>query len=195
MIPDKGFYRLTVFAFIFMTAIVWAAKPSVSDDFTQRRITAGAKIFRALLAADVDIAGKTGSDGKLKLCLLYVGDAENAKKAAETLLGRDNSRIRKIDVRIEIVSFSRFTEDHTERIAGIFLTQPLQDTKLNLLIDRSSQQQMVVFSPFEGDVERGVQSGIAVEARVRPYLNIKALRTAKVRLKSFFMRVAKQYEE
>jgi hypothetical protein len=193
--PNKNIYRKTVFAFIFMTAIICAAKPSVSDDFAHRRITTGAKIFRALLAADVDIAQKTGSDGDLRLCLLYVDDAGNAEKAADTLGNRNDSRIRKIDVKIEVLPFAKCVDDQGERFAGVFLTQTLSEEQLKILLKRSIKQNMVVFSPFAGDVERGVHSGIAVEARVRPYLNSKTLLTSGVRLKSFFMRVAKQYEE
>jgi hypothetical protein len=71
----------------------------------------------------------------------------------------------------------------------------LNAEKLQTLTAFANERHMVVFSPFEGDVERGVQSGIAIEARVRPYLNTNALRAAQVRLKSFFMKVAKVHEE
>jgi hypothetical protein len=191
----KGFCRKVVVAFIFMASIVCAAKPSVSDDFADRRITTGAKIFRALLAADVDITRKTGTNGNLRLCLLYIENDGNAEKAVDILGNRDDSRIRKINISIEVLPYAECVDDKGERFAGVFLTQTLSDEKLKILIEYANKQNMVIFSPFEGDVERGVQSGIAVEARVRPYLNTKALRTAGIRLKSFFMRVAKQYEE
>lgn len=184
-----------VFASLFMTAIVYAANPSISDDFAERRITAGVKIFRALLAADIDISKKTVSNGSLRLCLLYIDNADNAEKAADTLGNRDDSRIRKTNVSIEVLPYAECVDGKGERFAGVFLTQILSDEKLRILIEYANDQHLAVFSPFEGDVERGVQSGIAVEARVRPYLNLKALRDADVRLKSFFMRVAKQYEE
>jgi hypothetical protein len=58
----------------------------------------------------------------------------------------------------------------------------------------SGRNSIISFSPYEGDIERGVQGGIAVEARVRPYLNLTALRNAGIRLKSFFMEVAKKHE-
>ncbi len=180
---------------IFIASIGYAAKPSVSDDFTDRRLTAGAKIFRALLAADVDIVKKTGSDGNLRVCLLYLNDADNAERVAETLRNRDDSRIRKINVITEVLPHGDCVDSQEKRFAGIFLTQTLSNEKLKALIDYANEKNMVVFSPIEGDVERGVQGGIAVEARVRPYLNTKALRTADVRLKSFFIRVSKQYEE
>lgn len=190
-----GFWRRALFAFMIVFLIVFTATASVSDDFTDRRITAGTKIFRALLAADSEIAAKRASDGNLTLCLLYVDDTRNADKTAGILDSHDTSGIRKINVRIEIMSVSRFIRDGTKRTAGIFLTQKLNDETLNLVISRAISQHIVVFSPFEGDVERGVQGGIAVEAQVRPYINIRALQAAGIRLKSFFLRVAKEYEK
>ena len=187
--------RKSLYTLVLLTAIVYAATPSVSDDFTERRITAGARIFRALLAADVDIEQKAGRHGELRLCLLYIDDSGNAKKAAATLINRDDPRIRNLKVRIDMLSFAESTALDRDRFAGVFLTQPLNDKELKTLTAFANDQHLVLFSPFEGDVERGVQSGIVVEARVRPYLNTNALRTAQVQLKSFFMKVAKTYEE
>lgn len=187
--------RKSVFAVVLVVAIVYAAQPSVSDDFTERRITAGARIFRALLAADVDIVQKTGGNGELRLGLLYIDHTGNAEMAAATLGHRDDSRIRKLKISIEILPFTKCIAGDKGQLAGVFLTQRLDAEKLQTLTTFANERRMVVFSPFEGDVERGVQSGIAIEARVRPYLNTNALRAAQVRLKSFFMKVAKVYEE
>lgn len=187
--------RKSVFAVVFVAAMVYAVQPSVSGDFTERRITAGARIFRALLAADVDIIQKTGGNGELRLGLLYSDRTGNAEMAAATLGRRDDSRIRKMKIRIEILSFDQCMANQKGPLAGVFLTQRLNTEKLQTLTAFANERRMVVFSPFEGDVERGVQSGIAIEARVRPYLNTKALHAAQVRLKSFFMKVARVYEE
>ena len=189
------FCRKTVFVPVLLAAIVYAATPSVSDDFTERRITTGAKIFRALLAADVDIERKAGTHGKLRLCLLYIDDTGNAEKAAATLISRGDPRIRKLRVHVDTLSLSECIAHDKGPIAGIFLTQQLNEEQLQTLTAFANARHLVVFSPFEGDVERGVQSGIAVEARVRPYLNTNALRNAQVQLKPFFMKVAKAYEE
>lgn len=189
------FCRRSAFALVLLAGIVYAATPSISDDFTERRITAGAKIFRALLAADMDIGRKAGAGGELRLCLLYIDDTGNAELAAAILTNRDDPRIRKMKVRIDMLPFAKCIADDRGQLAGVFLTQKLNAEQLQTLMAFANTRQLVVFSPFEGDVERGVQSGIAVEARVRPYLNTNALRAAQVRLKSFFMKVAKAYEE
>lgn len=175
-----------------MGTIVWATVPSISDDFTDRRITAGARIFRAILAADVDIGHKVSDRGNLKLCLAYDNDPKGAKIAAQTLKNRDDSRIRKLALHIEISQYDTCAACKEDAIAGIFLTQPLGDQKLEQLITCANQKGIIIFSPLEGDVERGVAGGIAVEARVQPYINVKALQNAKIRLKPFFIKVAKK---
>ena len=186
---------LTILVLICVGTTVWGASTSLGNDFAERRITIGAKIFRALLAADVDIAQKVDSNGNLRLCLLYVNDADKAEIAAATLRNRDETRIRKFDVNLEISPFSECVGDNAKGLAGIFLTQALSNEQLKALMECAKTNRIVVFSPLEGDVERGVHGGIAVEARVRPYLNMKALRETQVRLKSFFIRVAKSHED
>jgi hypothetical protein len=187
-------FRRVVVALFLMATIVCAATPSTSDDFTDRRLTIGAKIFRALLAADIDLERKTTADGKLNLCLLYLDDPKNAAIVARALTNRDDSRIRGKEVHIEILPFTQVVNAPPDRYAGIFLTQKLNESELSQLVTFSSRHSIISFSPYEGDIERGVQGGIAVEARVRPYLNLTALRNAGIRLKSFFMEVAKKHE-
>lgn len=183
-----------IFLFAFMSAIVWSAAPSVSDDFTDRRMTAGAKIFRALLAADLEIEQKIDTNGSLNLYLIYVEHTENAERVEKILKNRDDPRVRRLDIQIRILSFSEYVNRESGKTAGIFLTENLSKEALDNIIDFTRKNHILVFSPLEGDVERGVQCGIAIEARVRPYLNARALQDADIRLKSFIRRVAKLYE-
>lgn len=189
-----GFRGKVAWVFFFISLFVFTARASISDDFTNYRITAGTKIFRALLAADSAIAGKTASDGNLRLCLLYTDNRRVADMTADILRNHSGAGIRHVGIRIETMTVSRFIDDGKERIAGVFLTQHLDKEQLKLVIRHSASRHIVVFSPFAGDVERGVQGGLSVEAQVRPYVNMRAVKAAGIRLKSFFLMVAKQYE-
>ena len=60
----------------------------VADDYSDRRIHAGAKLFRTLLAADQNIAGKISPDNKLQLALIYNDNQSAAKSVADVLKGR-----------------------------------------------------------------------------------------------------------
>ena len=53
---------------------------------------------------------------------------------------------------------------------------------------------MIVYSPFEGHVEKGVLGGLSVEAQVRPYVNRATVEASQITLKPFFMEVAKVYQ-
>ncbi len=79
-------------------------------------------------------------------------------------------------------------------VAGLFLSQSL-DHGIETLINFGEERNAIVFSPFEGDVEKGVPCGLSVTDIVQPYLNIKALISAQIQLKKFFMRVAMYHDK
>ncbi len=53
-------FKKTVFISFLTIAFAYKTVYALPDEFTARRIMAGAKIFRALLASDADIESKTG---------------------------------------------------------------------------------------------------------------------------------------
>ncbi len=157
------------------------------------RCRAGLDLFPSLLAADLNIRNKTGRDGKLCLLLLHANNPEKAKEFAAHLTSV--GRIRGLPIRVDIAveqSFDQYYKDQT--IAGIFLTQPLSH-RLNSIIAFAREHRCILFSPFEGDVERGVSGGMHISDRVLPYLNISALKAANIQIKSFFLRVSMRHEE
>jgi hypothetical protein len=168
-----------------------SAPALVADSYTDRRVLAGVKVFQMLLAADLDIAEKAGGDGSLVLCLLYLNDKESADGSRQAL---SENTIRELPARIEILSLEELLQRADYKPAGIFLTEPLPQASLQSLIHYSAQRRVALYSPFEGDVEKGVMAGLAVEARVRPYLNMAAVQNAGIRIKPFFVKVAKLYE-
>ncbi len=178
-----------------LSAILCFGSQSISDDFTDRRVTAGTKIFRALLAADSAISEKKSDKGDLHLCLVYQNDKSNAILSANILQSRSKTDIRGINIDPEFVLSSKFVAQEYQDCAGVFLTEQFSDEKLGKLIEIVRNQQIVLFSPFEGEVERGVLGGIKVESRVLPYINVHALKESNIALKSFFMKIAKTYED
>ncbi len=169
-----------------------------ADQTSERRVKAGIKLFRAMLAADLDISDKKAPDGSLALLLFYTNDKERAEKLGKSLNKRGRTGagplIRNLPIKVETtsdVSFQRYKENS---VAGIFITQSIGSRELEKIIQFGIDRRIVVYSPFEGPVEEGVLGGLSVEARVRPYVNIKTLRRSEIRIKPFFMKVAKRYE-
>ncbi|MBI5552542.1 MAG: hypothetical protein HY911_13630 [Desulfobacterales bacterium] len=162
-----------------------------ADEKAEIRIRAGLDLFPSLLAADMGIENKKSPDGSLLLILLYTDQQTHARQLAVHL--EQVRQIRGIPLRIEVSDALSLGKFDQQVPAGIFLTQPLAD-HLQAVIDYGQAKRVVVFSPFEGDVERGVMGGIHISDRLLPYLNVAALQASNVRIKSFFLRVAMRYE-
>ncbi|MCP4697536.1 MAG: hypothetical protein GY862_11885 [Gammaproteobacteria bacterium] len=164
---------------------------SLADNYMERRILAGSKIFRTLMAADMDIAKKIDAQGQLVLVLVYRDNPDVSQKAADTLRLKA-AAIKDLPLNIKQMPLSAVNKQ--DKIAGVFIAQNLSRKELQRLIDYSVKHSIVLYSPFEGDVEQGVTAGLLVEARVQPYLNMAALKVARLRIKPFFIKVSKIYE-
>lgn len=187
----SGKYLLQL-AWIILFTLSSVTFSAIADDYSERRIQAGAKLFRTLLAADRDITEKTTPDNLLQLALVYSSNQTAAKNVAHALQLRSNSSIRNIPIETKLFKSSELAT--AMPLAGIFITQELSKNELNTLVQYAIDNHLIIYSPFEGDVEKGVMGGLSIEARVRPYLNIKTMQAAGINLKPFFMKVAKRYE-
>src|SRR6476469_7294133 len=81
-----------------------AASAGESDE--DRRAQYGIRLFRSLLAADLDLENKRDDDGKLLLVLFDGGKEARAKELAKTLAGGDGDPqpLRGMAVKIELTN-------------------------------------------------------------------------------------------
>ena len=183
IVRGLSFFMFTLL--LFATAVFGGEREDV-------RIRAGLDLFPSLLAADMEIENKKSRDGTLLLVLIYTTDREKAEELAGYLKRVD--RIRELPIRVEISDDPSLEGFKDRSPAGIFLTQPV-GYALDEILKFARYKKIIVFSPFEGDVERGVPGGIHISDRLLPYLNVTALRSSDVQIKSFFLRVSMQYAE
>ncbi len=148
-------------------------------------------LFPSLLAADMDIGKKKGPDGKLLLVLLFPDKKETAEEMARHL--ERIKQIRGIPIRVETANGMSLESFADRSLAGIFLTGRFS-RGLDSVIAFGRKRQVIVFSPFKGDIQRGVPGGIFVSNRILPYINAKAMRSAGIRIKPFFSSISKHYE-
>ena len=91
------------------------------------------------------------------------------------------------------LSITQYVHDQQVSSIGAFITEKIDINSLQQVIVKGHKNQHILFSPFEGDVEKGVMAGLSVESRVRPYVNISALKHSNVEMKPFFIKVSKLY--
>ena len=162
-----------------------------ADSDEDRRVRAGARLFRALLAADLGLEGKAQKDGALHV-LVYRRDAKTGDDVAELIApagDAEQNKIRGLEVQVEVTD--ALPTGGGVQPVGVFLATAPANDELDKLVRWSIAQHVIVYSPFEGHVERGVTAGIAVEAKVQPFVNLSTLEASGVELKPFFLKVAK----
>jgi hypothetical protein len=166
-----------------------------ADDLTDVRAQAGARLFRAFLSADIDVEKKTVDNNQLLILFLYADDKQRAASLASRFLGeaKDGGTIRGLALTVAYSSDSSLAGYKSRVPAGIFFAQPPNDAARRAAIKYGIEHHVIVYSPFEGDVENGILGGLAVEAQVRPYVNLSTLSASNISLKPLFFKVTKVF--
>lgn len=173
-----------------MTGSSWIGAIA-ADEQDARRVAVGINLFPAVLAADQDIDDKRPAGGQLQLLLVHRDEPALAESLAAAL--RDKGAIRGIPIDVRIITVGQLAAYAGERAAGLFVVQRLGD-ELDVIRAFSRRHRLLSFSPFEGDVERGIAAGMVVSDRVLPYLNTSAVDASGLRIKPFFLKIAERYE-
>lgn len=152
----------------------------------------GLNLLPGIIAANMRFNSE--QDDKKESIKIYITFKENEKQAIH-LSSRMHSidKIRGHPVLIEAVSIDRLLNASVDRYSVVFISEPLNEAR-EALIEFSKQQQIMLFSPFKGDVEHGVMSGFEVTNKVLPAVNLTALKEANIRLKAFFLRIAAKHD-
>jgi len=177
-----------------VTAVSVSASTARADDADDRRIRAGARLFRSLLTAQVALESRAAADGALHV-ILYGSDAHLSGEIATLIAsGGDAGKtgIKDLAVKIDnVTSLSALAQ--AQQPAGVFIVSAQSEKDLAELVQWSTASKVVLYSPFDGDVERGAAAGICIEAKVQPFLSLPALQAAGVELKPFYVKVARVF--
>lgn len=164
-----------------------------AGETNQRRVEISLSIFPRIVAVDNDFRSKLGPERTARLLFVYDGDPANAKKLSEALLEKTGN-IGGMHLVSDVADIKQPLPTGDELPVAIFLAETLDPAKLKIVMDFAREHHRLVFSPFPGDVERGVTVGISVTSRVKPYFNIAALHDTQVDINVILMKVSARYE-
>jgi hypothetical protein len=179
---------------VIVTAVSVSASTARADDTDDRRVRAGARLFRSLLTAQVALESKAASDGALHV-VVYGADTHLATEISALIAANGEPGKNSIhDLPVKIDNVGNLAElAQASQPAAVFLVSAQSEQDLAELIRWSAAAKIVLYSPFDGDVERGAAAGICIEAKVQPFLNLPALQAAGVEIKPFYVKVARVY--
>lgn len=168
--------------------VLWQPVAQAADS---HRVLVGLNLFPNILS--VTKGGQLADEGGEGYTLLVVYENE-AWQAAQLVKKLENS-IRKINQRVVRIQALPVDEvASVDRKVGIFLTEPLSQQQLQHLVDYSIAERVLLFSPFQGDVERGAMVGLDVRSKIRPYLNLKSLERAGLSCNAVLVRMSRTIE-
>ncbi len=190
-------FSLKVFLyFITIVFVLFNAKLSCADS-DPAQVRMGLKLFRTILASDVRIRDKSVDD-LLHLVLVYKKNKSKAKMYANKLYsfgrGRNKGKIKKHKIKIHLLSTDELHQLESIHPAGIFILDRIPDAVVRHIARYATENSIISFSPYDGDVVKGITAGIVIEATVRPLINTHVLKQANIRLKSYYLKISKHYE-
>lgn len=158
-----------------------------------RRVLLGLDFFPNVLSVDEEIAGKTTVEGRLRILLLHREMPDAAERLAASL--REKVRtIKKIPVEVVVGSAAAAPFADANRPCGIFLAELLPDREFKSVLRLAEENHVILFSPFEGDMERGATAGLHISSKIRPALNTTTLRRSNIRIHEMFLRLSRLYD-
>jgi hypothetical protein len=189
MKPHKLFIRYAVLILI-LTII------SVSHVYAQNRLSArveiGINLLPSVIAANKRLS--FDDDDKEKPINIYLVYSENKKLA--DLAKKKLDRIKKIrghKVEINSIMVQQLLQLNVDKYAAVMVVEPMGENRDKLVLF-SRDKQIILFSPFKGDVKKGVMAGFEVTNKVLPAVNDNALQAANIHLKAFFLRIAVNHD-
>lgn len=166
---------------------------AIGDEIEARRIKTSLAIFPRIIAVDEDIDGKLDADKRVQLVVTFSADDVSANNQV-SILSTSVQNIGGRPLAVRALPLGKLLDSAAAAVSGVFIAEKLDDEALDRLLQFARDKHILVFSPFSGDVERGVTAGIAVGSQVKPYFNIPALARAKIVVNPTLLRISKHYE-
>ena len=163
---------------------------SLAQDALSPRLQIGINLLPAIVAANQSLAA-TDIDRNLPIFMVYREDRYPGEQLKQRINQIGNIRGRRLEV--TTISLDELLTSAPLPLSVVFITEPL-DGQLPDLVRFAQQQRLLLFSPFAGDVERGVSAGFQVTDKVLPLVNTASLKQSKIQLKAFFLRIAVKHE-
>ncbi len=193
LVINKRKRTLLVGLLLFLVVVSQAKAGTTAEE--ERRMGIGSKLFPSIVSVDMGLKTKLSpKTHALHLAFVYRQRPATLGKHLALLRHRLKT-VRKIPVVMETIPLQRLTDQgEVPFVSAVFIADKLSDEDLTALLKITAKRHLVTFSPFEGDVQRGVVAGLYISSRILPYINIHAAKTAGVVFHPMFLKLARHYE-
>jgi len=185
--------RFTI-VFLLLVIAVSLDFPNVyASESIDRRLQISLSIFPKIVAVDNGIRDKLNKKNQVLLAFLSQSDKTKPRELAKVLKSKIKN-IAGMPYKLVSINVNGILAKSSFSPTAIFLTERLSPKSFNKVMDFAMRKQILVFSPFTGDVERGATVGIMITSRVKPYFNIRTLKASSISINPLLMKMSKRYE-
>ena len=181
-------------AYLLLVLLVFATplggSISRASDGLAPRLQIGIGLLPAIMAANQTLAAG-GSVAGVAVYLVYQNDRHVAEQLRTHL--EQVGTIGQNPVVPVVISADELLNENPAPHSAVFIAESI-GSDLGALTEYAERRRLLTFSPFKGDVERGVMTGFRVTDKVLPQINLPALKRSNIQLKAFFLRIAVKHE-
>lgn len=164
-----------------------------ADETERRRVDISLSVFPRIIAVDRHLSEKVTNDEKVLLLFIYNRDEKIAKELAQKM-ENNNSNIGGMGLSVGVMQADELFKYKQNTPTAFFLTERLGEGQLTRVMKYAEENNRLVFSPFSGDVERGVTVGISVTNRVKSFFNLPVLMRSGIEINPLLIKMSKRYE-
>ena len=194
MISNRGPSAVMTSAHAALALLLWlvslASPPVLAQEALSPRLQIGINLLPAVIAANKGLTNMP-ADRDLSIYIVYLANDHQAEQLRRSIGRIGLIKKRKLDIRV--IPIDALLALDIQPMSTIFIAEPMEG-RLDDLIEFSHTRRVLLFSPFKGDVGKGVATGLQVTDRVRPLVNLESLQQSKIQLKAFFLRIAVKHE-
>jgi len=182
-----------IYACLISLILFWSSSTFADDDAerSNRRILTSLEWFPKIINIDRELSQKRTPQGNLNVVFVYQNNREAVERIAKNFQQRF-PRIGQYTVQVLIVNTQVLPS--LNYVSAVFIGELLNKSEIKTILKYAENERVLIFSPFKGDVEKGIASGIATAGRIQPYFNKSALRRANLMLDEHVLNSAKLYE-
>ncbi|MDQ6975754.1 MAG: hypothetical protein Q9M22_04215 [Mariprofundaceae bacterium] len=158
----------------------------------------GLSLFPNIISVDTELVNKRDSNNTLQLSFVFVHKKEEGVAVVEKFIKKVKT-IRKNPIKAQLIALNDLittspADIKQQHVIAIFITEELVDSALDRLLVFSVKNHILVFSPFEHDISRGVTVGIFVGSKILPYINMTNVKRSGIKFYPLFLKLARIYE-
>jgi len=173
----------------FLFSILFFVQCSFALSINESLLKIHAVLLPKIVLMDYNFENKL-RDNTITIAILY--DANEYKSAVllkEELQNRYQNRIKNYTIKTVLLPYSKVKYSS----ANLYYLLPSKKSNVKKVIQRAREQDALTFSYIASDLKRGVMLSLKIGAKIKPIINLKAVRSNNITFRPVLLKISHIY--